>query len=72
MSTEKARLLYAGVHVGGGYAWGEPEIAPKSTKTATPVDWSEFETWFESEGKKPAKEELDAALEKKFGPYPDS
>ena len=67
VSTEKARLMYAGVRIGGGSAWDEAD-ATKMTKAAPEVDWSEFETWFESEGAGLNKESLDDAIEKRFGP----
>ena len=56
----------------GATRGASPRLLRNQPKPRDTGRLSEFETWFESEGKKPAKEELDAALEKKFGPYPDS
>ena len=67
VSAEKARLMYAGVRAGGGSAWDEAD-ATRMTKAAPDIDWSAFETWFESEGVRLNKKSLDAAIEKRFGP----
>ena len=67
VSTEQARLMYAGVRIGGGSAWDAAD-ATRVPKAAPEVDWSDFEAWFESEGAELTKEALNDAIEKRFGP----
>jgi len=66
VSTEKARLMYAGVRVGGGAAWAEGDSV-KRVEAGQEVDWIAFEAWFQSHGAGLDKDALDVAIEKRFG-----
>ncbi len=67
VSGKKTQLIYAGVRVGGGAAWDAADLATRATVEPV-VDWSEFEAWFESEAAALSKEDLDDAIEARFGP----
>lgn len=66
VSAEKAQLMYAGVRVGGGSAWDAGDAATRAT-AGREVDWSEFQAWFEAEGKYLGDDDLETALDRKFG-----